>query len=134
MMGLRGKIAICFVVCVAFTSCSANESRGPDSIYYRDEARTFYERFVRDARTGIVRWEGGNIRSSRNTAEQKQDALFDEFTGALLHDCSDAQYRCVYGIYRVFAVPREGLTPQSTYRAGGALFHVENSSSVRALV
>lgn len=136
-MRFGGKIVIGLAVCCASSvSCISNRTLGSDIVYYSDKPRTFFERFVRDSEeAGIVWWQGGNIEGRRNKGKQ-QDALFDEFTSAPLHDCSDRKYLCVYGTYRVFAVPREGLTAQSTYSAGGAFLRVEKclrGSAVRCL-
>ncbi len=91
-----------------------------------DPARTAYESFVPDSRDrGMLQWVGGDITPKHPTTTEKKDVFFDEFTSGELRDCSDSRYRCLYGLYRVFAVPREGLKPQSTYRVDGAVFRVE---------
>lgn len=120
------------IICLA-TGCTTTAFLGTESgartatakaIYYMDAERTLYERFVQDE-TNALWWEGGNVASTRRFTQGKKDAPFEDFTSAPLHDCSDEKFRCVYGLHRVFAVPRAGLGLQSTYRAGGAVFHVE---------
>jgi hypothetical protein len=114
------------VVCCAATALLGAEkgARAVKSIYYANADHTFYERFVEDE-TNALWWEGGNTAQSRSTAQSQKNASFEDFTSAPLHDCSDEKYRCLYGLYRVFAVPRMGLGSQSTYNAGGAVFRVE---------
>jgi hypothetical protein len=117
---MRRKIGViaCLTMCCATTALLGGEkgARAVKAIYYVNAERTFYERFVQDEANALW-WEGGNTEPSRRS--------FEDFTSAPLHDCSDEKYRCVYGLYRVFAVPRAGLETQSTYSAGGAIFRIE---------
>ena len=95
-------------------------------IEYTNDKRTAFERFVQDDKDRAkVWWEGGNFAPKHRSTPRQQDFFYDEYTSAPLHGCSDEKYRCVYGLYRVFAVPRAGLGLQSTYSAGGAAFRVE---------
>jgi hypothetical protein len=61
----------------------------------------------------------------RPSSEQKRSLSLAEIASEPMHICSDAKYRCVYGLFRVFAVPRKGLTKVSTYSAGGAEFRIQ---------
>lgn len=134
-MRVKFPVIVWLVMCCAPPLLAAEGARAVKSIYYANADRTFYERFVRDEANALW-WEGGNVVPSRQVTSWQKDVLFDEFTSAPLHDCSDAKFRCVYGLYRVFATPRAGLEPQSTYSAGGASFRVEKclrSSKARCL-
>lgn len=99
---------------------SGNHARpaGSDSIY-QDPGRTFYERF----HGGV--WEGAKVLPKRRLSFQKSDALYGERLGRDIHNCSDKQYRCVFGLFRIFSVPRRGLSPTETYVSAGALLRVE---------
>jgi hypothetical protein len=70
-------------------------------------------------------WVGGNIVPKKLLKSQAKDILFDETTGVRLHDCSDATYRCIFGSFRVFALPRNRLSPGAVYTVGGSAFKVE---------
>ena len=99
---------------------SAESSAGTSkAILYKDPARTSFEKFSTDS------WEGGNLVPKKPLKSQKDDILFDETTGVRLHDCSDTTYRCLFGSFRVFALPRNRLTPDATYVVGGSVFKVE---------
>jgi hypothetical protein len=95
---------------------SAGTSR---TVVYENPARTSFEKFSEDS------WVGGNIVPQKPLKSQAEDILFDETTGVRLHDCSDATYRCIFGSFRVFALPRNRLSPGAAYTAGGSAFKVE---------
>jgi hypothetical protein len=95
-------------------------------ILYNNPQRMFFESFVPDPKhKGALLWKGGNITPERRIAEEDRDFFAGEVTMDRAHDCSDGQYRCVYGHYAVFAVPRAGLRPNSSFQAGGASLRVE---------
>jgi len=58
-------------------------------------------------------------------ATLKREGLWEDFVSYDLHNCSDDIHQCLIGLHTVFAVPRAGLTSESTYTAGGAFFRVQ---------
>lgn len=86
-------------------------------VRYEDAARTQYERF----HAGV--WSTAEIAPRLPSETQRRHVV--EVLSVDLHDCSDAQYRCVFGAYRVFAVPRETLLRNATYVVAGSTLHVE---------
>ena len=122
----KKQIAIGAVLCCVTHAALDADRASSQTIYYNNAARTVFERFVSDPTTnGLGWWEGGNIVPLHRITAEEKDRFFDEFTSAELRDCSDAKHRCAYGVYKVFAVPRGGLEPLSTYTAGGAVFRIE---------
>jgi hypothetical protein len=123
MLAVAIEIAAFCVVTAALASESAPKLK---PILYTNDKRTSYERFVQDDKDkSKVWWEGGNFAPKHRSTPRQQDFFYDEYTSAPLNDCSDEKFRCVYGIYRVFALPRQGLGSSSAYSVGGADFHVE---------
>jgi hypothetical protein len=127
------KIGSVFAALVALaTSTVCNLAWAADApsdskpILYTDPGRTSFERFEQDEKNKqVVLWVGGNFTPKHRSTTREQDALYDEFSSVPLDDCSDEKFKCVYGLYRVFAVPRSGLAPSSVYSVGGADFRVE---------
>lgn len=112
--------------CVATAVLRAEALQKLKPILYTNEKRTSYERFVQDDKDrNAVWWEGGNFAPKHRSTPRQQNFFYDEYTSAPLKDCSDEKFRCVYGIYRVFAVPRQGLGSSSAYSVGGADLRVE---------
>jgi hypothetical protein len=123
MLAVAIEIAACCVVATALGSESAPKLK---PILYTNDKRTSYERFVQDDKDkNTVWWEGGGFAPKHRSTPRQQEFFYDEYTSAPLKDCSDEKFRCVYGIYRVFAVPRQGLGSSSAYSVGGADFRVE---------
>jgi len=89
-------------------------------IVYKDSARLAYEKFSDSS------MQGASTTPKRLLPSQAQDALFGEEIGHGVHDCSTAQYRCVSVWSRVFAIPRDRLSPAAAYSVAGALLKVED--------
>lgn len=108
--------------CVVVAAVSGHAAEPPTGsapeIRYEDAGRTFYESFSGNF------WRGAKIRPREPIGDQKSP-FYGERVSSRLHDCSDAHYRCVFGMYRVFAVPRAWLTPTSTYKVAGSVLKVE---------
>ena len=109
-------------LCGISTASAANKTpkrNGESGIRYVDPERTYFERFSNVANGGNGLWAGAPLASKQRLNMHPEVLMSD------LHDCSDEMYRCVYGQYRVFAVPRDPLMENSTYVSGGAFFRVE---------
>jgi hypothetical protein len=107
-------------LCGLSTANAANKSQkrnGDHEIRYVNPKRTYFERFSNVGRNGL--WSGAPLISKQSINTHPEVLMKD------LHVCSDEMYRCVYGHYRVFAVPRGPLMENSTYVSGGASFRVE---------
>jgi hypothetical protein len=87
---------------------------------YENVGRTFRESFVGDA------WRAGKIKPRLPLEAQAQNPLWGEATFVALYNCSNSDYKCVYGSFRVFAVPRARLSPKLTYELAGSIFRVES--------
>jgi len=119
-------IAIWLGLNIAGYQASASQAPDASGIYYSDPGRTVYESLVPDPGSkDDVWWLNGNVAPSRPVTKEQKGLFFDEFLSNPAHDCSDTEYLCVFFVYRVFSVPREGLTPQSIYTAAGASLRVE---------
>jgi hypothetical protein len=117
-MRLNSAIVLLGVVWILLANVESSAGTSK-VVFYKDPARTFFEKFSTDS------WEGGNLVPKKPLKSQKDDILFDETTGFRLHDCSNATYLCVFGSFRVFALPRNRLSPGATYAVGGSVFKVE---------
>src|SRR5258708_27200045 len=104
---------------VLFLASAQSGAGTSKDVLYKDPARTSFEKFSTDS------WEGGNLAPKQQLKSQTDDILFDETTDVRLHDCSIATYRCLFGAFRVFALPRNRLTPDATYVVAGSVFKVE---------
>jgi hypothetical protein len=111
-----------FALCSFSTLSAANRTQkrnGESEIRYVDPERTYVERFSNVETGGNGLLVGAPLASKQSLGTHPEVLMSD------LHDCSDEMYRCVYGQYRVFAVPRGLLMENSTYVSGGASFRVE---------
>lgn len=93
---------------------------------YMNPSRTFSQQVVILPEAGGVMWKGVNVYPKHPTSAQKEDISLTEVAFDPIHFCSNSTYRCIYGAYRVFAVPRTGLTATSAYAVGGAVFRVQH--------
>jgi len=116
------KITVSALVALVMVVASGSAASEPanlksfDGIRYRNLENTFMERFVLDESKGVMWWQGVPISKEGSYAGTDM---------ATLNDCSDLVFNCVFGAYRVFAVPRDGLRVRSQYVSGGASFKVE---------
>lgn len=121
VMVARNRITVgilfAFVSAIAVPHPHVGPARS-DSLYESPE-RTFYERFHGDV------WESAKVAPKKPLGFQKRDGLYLEKLGHELHDCSDVRYRCVYGFFRVFAIPRQTLSPTEVYVVAGSVLRVE---------
>lgn len=114
------------IMCVAVPILGACAAHADRPIVYNNPARTFREQFKSSpSEGGGFWWEGRAVLPRHPTDKQKRDIFFDEPTTDRLWDCSDNKLLCLYGAYRVFAIPRAGVQPSSEYLAAGAFFRVE---------
>ena len=93
-------------------------------IQYTDLGRTSYEEFTLPKPGDRGEWRAGNILPEQPIGTQKSDVSLSGMTGVVTHDCSNREFKCLYGAFHVFAVPRSGLVDASTYAIAGAEFHV----------
>jgi hypothetical protein len=94
---------------------------------YHDPQRMHFETFLPDRRKNVsAEWaETGPIAPKRPLTEADKDPWSSEVLVASLINCSDEKVRCMYSVNRVFAVPKAGFRPDSSFDAGGARFKVE---------
>ena len=103
------------------SGCSISVARPADAVIsYEDVTRTGYERFSSSFANV------GETAPKRKLPFQSVNPLFGEEVGRVLHDCSTAQFLCVYYWARVFAVPKGRLSPNTTYSVAGASLTVED--------
>jgi hypothetical protein len=95
------------------------------TIQYTDLGRTSYEEFTMPKHGDRGEWRAANILPGRPIGTQKSDVSMLGMTGVVTHDCSNKEFRCLYGAFHVFAVPRSGLGETSNYSVAGAVFHVD---------
>lgn len=124
---LRATMSLVVLMAVAGCTSATVVNQGQIKIgtEYVNPGRTFFERIVTLPETGEIFWQGGNVYPKQPTSSQKEDLSLVEIISEPVHSCSDAMYRCIYAVFRVFAVPRAGLTSTSEYSIGGAEFRVE---------
>lgn len=118
-------ILLLFVFAVTATSADAASANNQLSIRYTDLGRTSFEEFTMPRNGDRGEWSAGNILPARPVGTQKTDVSMLGVTGVVTHNCSDTEFRCLYGAFHVFAVPRIGLAKASTYSVAGAVFHVD---------
>jgi hypothetical protein len=118
----RRTVTAVGVTVVAYLSCAtASMTASPGgSISYEDNARTFRETFAKNETIGV------KILPKRPLPSQSRDVMFGESLTNATHDCSTERFRCVYYWARVFAVPRDRLSPAAVYSTGGASLKVED--------
>ena len=109
---------------LAMAAPLSTQIRALNGVTYTNSENTSYERFVFDDRRGVLLWQGGRIQPKHKLFGRKE-LVFLEAGMVELKDCSDSGFRCLFGAYRVFAVPQLGLSKNSEYSFGGARFRVE---------
>lgn len=125
-MKLAVAIAIWLALSIVGPQASARQAPDTSGVYYSDSGRTIYESLVPDPESKESWWWlNGNVAPLRPITKEQKDLFFDEFLSNPAHDCSNTEYLCISFVYRVFSVPRAGLTSRSIYSAGGASLRVE---------
>ncbi len=121
MLGNLARRFTAFFLCTAFSCAVIPAPTGigdtAQETRYENAVRTYYERF------SSGRWQGAQI-APRSPLESEKRRLLEKVS-VDVHDCSNEQYKCIFGSYRVFAVPRGKLSPSAAYVTAGSAFHVE---------
>lgn len=104
------------VLCQAYAAPEERVDPLPEP-RYENAARTVYAKFSPDY------WTSTPVKPRLPLENQKNVLL--ETVSSPMRDCSDEKYRCTFGARRVFAVPRDRLSPHAVYVAGGSTLRVE---------